>query len=290
MRRPGPRLASGVRDLGELQGCPACLRVVRWAVLAGIVLGVLAPLVPLAVWSFSSRWFFPALLPPETSARAWRYVLSPASGVLAALGNSIAIAVIVTVVDVALGVPAGRVLGTVHFRGKRIAELLVLAPIIVPGLAVLMGIHVLFIRLAVVDTLLGVCLAHLLPSLPYMVLVMSGVFANYDPEYEQQALSLGAGRIATFLHVTVPAVLPGIVTGALFVFLISWSQYILTVLIGGGRVVTLPLVLFAFAAAGDNAVTAALAIVFLAPAVVILLVTSRFLSGESAAMGGFGRL
>jgi putative spermidine/putrescine transport system permease protein len=153
-----------------------------------------------------------------------------------------------------------------------------------------MGIHVLFIRLALVDTLIGVSLAHLLPTLPYMVLVMSGVFSNYDAEYEQQALSLGASRLRTFLHVTLPSVLPGIVTGGLFVFLISWSQYILTVLIGGGRVITLPLLLFSFAGAGDNAVTSALGIVFLAPAVLILLATSRFLSGESAAMGGFGRL
>jgi putative spermidine/putrescine transport system permease protein len=287
----GSRRAPGrVRDVEELRGCPACVRVLRWAVLGGILLGVVLPFVPLVLWSFSQKWFFPALLPPETTARAWRYVLSPDSGVLSALGKSSAIALIVTAVDVALGVPAGRVLGTMRFRGKGLVEFFVLAPIIVPGLAVLMGIHVLFIRLSLTDTLIGVSLAHLLPTLPYMVLVMSGVFANYDPEYEEQALSLGASRLRTFVHVTFPAVLPGIVTGGLFVFLISWSQYILTVLIGGGRVITLPLLLFAFAGAGDNAVTAALGIVFLAPAVVILLATSRFLSGESAAMGGFGRL
>jgi len=253
-------------------------------------MGVVLPLVPLLAWSVSQKWFFPALLPPEASWRAWRYVLSPASRVSAALGNSAAIALIVTAVDVALGVPAGRVLGTSAFRGKALAEFLVFAPIIVPGLAVIMGIHVLFIRLALVDTLIGVCLAHLLPTLPYMVLVMSGVFANYDGQYEEQALSLGASRLRTFVHVTLPAIMPGVITGALFVFLISWSQYILTVLIGGGRVITLPVLLFSFAGAGDNAVTAALSIVFLAPAVLILLATSRFLSGESAAMGGFGRL
>ena len=133
-------------------------------------------------------------------------------------------------------------------------------------------------------------LVHLLPSLPYMVMVMSGVFANYNIEFEQQAYSLGAGRGRTFIQITLPAILPGLVTGSLFVFLISWSQYILTVLIGGGRVITLPVLLFAFAAAGDNAVTAALCIVFLAPAVLILVFTSRYLSGESGAMGGFGRL
>jgi putative spermidine/putrescine transport system permease protein len=280
----------GARDVVEPGICPACFRVLRWAVLTGILVAVILPFVPLVLWSFGQRWFFPALLPPETTARAWGYVLSSDSGVITALVNSAVIALVVTAADVLLGVPAGRVMGTVRFRFRGFVEFLILAPIIVPGLAVLMGIHVLFIRLGLVDTLVGVAIAHLLPTLPYMVLVMAGVFANYDPEYEEQALSLGASRACTFRYVTLPAVFPGIVTGALFVFLISWSQYILTLLIGGGRVVTLPLLLFAFAGAGDNAVTAALSIVFVAPAVLILLLTSRFLSGESAALGGVGRL
>lgn len=265
-------------------------RVIRVAILAGIVLAVIAPIMPLVVWSFSHSWFFPNLLPEELSRRAWSYIGSPLSKVGAALLNSMTIALIVTITAVALGVPAGRALGLRRFRGKTLVEFLILAPIIVPGLAVIMGIHVLFIRVGLVDTLIGVALVHLLPSLPYMIMVMSGVFANYNVDFEQQAHSLGAGPLRTFAHVTLPAILPGIVTGSLFVFLISWSQYILTVLIGGGRGITLPVLLFAFAAAGDNAVTAALCIVFLAPAIAILLFTSRYLSGESGAMGGFGRL
>ena len=123
-----------------------------------------------------------------------------------------------------------------------------------------------------------------------MTIVMTGVFANYNAEFEEQAHSLGADKIRTFLLVTLPSISPGIITGALFVFLISWSQYILTVLIGGGRVVTLPLLLFSFAQAGDNAVTAALCIIFLLPAILILLVSSKYLSGESGGMGGFGNI
>jgi putative spermidine/putrescine transport system permease protein len=269
---------------------PAFTRLVQVIVIAAIVGGVLLPVIPLAVWSVSQSWFFPRILPLELSGRAWAYIGSPFSKVLSALANSLLIAGLVTAAAAALGIPAGRALGLHRFKGKAAIEFLILAPIIVPGLAVIMGIHVLFIKLRLVDTLYGVALVHLLPSLPYMVMVMSGVFANYDVEFEQQAFSLGAGRIRTFIHVTLPAVLPGIVTGSLFVFLISWSQYILTVLIGGGRVVTLPVLLFAFAAAGDNAVTAALCIIFLAPAILILVFTSRYLSGESGTMGGFGRL
>jgi len=273
-----------------LRSRKCCARVLHRVVLIAIVGGVLLPIVPLLLWSVSHSWFFPQVVPSEIKLRAWSYIGSPFSKVLNALVNSLLVAGMVTVAAALLGVPAGRALGLRRFRGKAIVEFLILAPIIVPGLAVIMGVHVLFIRLGLVDTIFGVALVHLLPSLPYMIMVMSGVFANYNVEFEQQAYSLGAGRVRTFVQVTLPAVLPGMVTGALFVFLISWSQYILTVLIGGGRVITLPVLLFAFASAGDNAVTAALCIVFLAPAVLILLFTSRYLSGESGAMGGFGRL
>ncbi len=265
-------------------------RALRLAALAGIVAGVLLPLAPLLPWSVSHRWFFPGLLPEGLSLRAWSYLASPLSGVGRALANSLGIASAVTAIALLIGVPAGRALGLGRFRGKGLVELMVLAPIVVPGLAVTMGVHVMLIRLGLADTVAGVVLVHLLPTLPYMVMVMSGVFANFDTDYEQQARSLGAGALATLRLVTLPAVIPGVVTGALFVFLISWSQYILTVLVGGGRVITLPLLLFSFAGAGDNALTAAVSLIFVAPAVPILLATSRYLSGESGALGGLGRL
>jgi putative spermidine/putrescine transport system permease protein len=81
-----------------------------------------------------------------------------------------------------------------------------------------------------------------------------------------------------------------VAVAGLFAFLISWSQYILTLIIGGGRIITLPLLLFAFARGGDSAIAAALSLVFIAPAIVMLIVTSRYLAGESTAIGGFGRL
>ncbi len=84
--------------------------------------------------------------------------------------------------------------------------------------------------------------------------------------------------------------MPGLVVGALFAFIISWSQYLLTLLIGGGSVVTLPVLLFSFANSGDQPITAALSLVFIAPAVIFLLFTARFLTARSAAIGGFGKL
>ncbi|MFW5688867.1 MAG: ABC transporter permease, partial [Spirochaetota bacterium] len=126
----------------------------------------------------------------------------------------------------------------------------------------------------------------LLPTLPYMVLVMGGTFARSAVLLEHQARPLGVGPVRAFLVVGLPVAVPGVIAGSLFVFLISWSQYALTVLIGGGRVLTLPLLLFSFASAGDFSLTAALSLVFLAPAVVILLVSARYLTGRSVALAG----
>lgn len=262
--------------------------LLRWLGITVLLLWLVAPMIPLFIWSVSFRWFFPDVLPSQLSPRAWEYVLSPTAEVIPALLTTTIIAVAVTVLSILIGVPAGRALGMHDFRGKRIVELLILAPTIVPGLAVVLGIHVVFISYGLANTLIGVILVHLIPTLPYMTLVMSGVFANYDAEFEEQARSLGAGPLRTIWYVMIPAILPGVIVGALFTFLISWSQYILTLLIGGGRVITLPLLLFSFATSGDNAITGALSIVFILPGILILVLTSRFLTGENTAVGGIG--
>jgi len=132
----------------------------------------------------------------------------------------------------------------------------------------------------------GVILVHMIPVLPYTILILAGIFANYDVDYEHQARVLGAGSWTVFWRVTLPMILPGIIVAALFAFLISWSQYLLTLLIGGGQVLTLPVLLLAFANSGDYAITAALSLVFIAPAVVALLFSARYLTGGHAALRG----
>jgi putative spermidine/putrescine transport system permease protein len=264
--------------------------VVHRAVIVGIVLLVTLPLLPLGVWSVSHRWFFPSLVPGELSLRGWAYLVSPASRVLVAVVNSLVIGAAVTAINILLGVPAGRALGTTRLAGKDGLEILILAPLIVPGIAVIMGIQVVFIRIGLADTRTGVIFSHLLPTLPYMILVMKGVFANYDRNFEAQARSLGARPLQVLRHITLPSVFPGVMIGSLFVFLVSWSQYVLTLMVGGGRVVTLPILLFSFATSGDHAVTAALAIIFVLPAILILAMTARYLTGRSAALSGLGKV
>lgn len=238
---------------------------------------VLLPLVLLLLWTFTGEWRFPDLLPSAWSWRGVEHLTAGGADVLPATLTSLLIAVSVSVAAVLVGLPAGIALGTYQWRLKGAVVLFVLLPVLVPPLASSMGVHLTFIRLGLADTALGVVLVHLVPTVPYTTLIMTGVFTQRGGEAEEAARTLGAGPWQVFWHVTLPGVLPGVSVAGLFAFLISWSQYVLTLLIGGGNVVTLPMLLFSAASGSDPVVTSALALVFALPAVLALLVAVRVL-------------
>ncbi len=272
-------------EVAELEG-----RRDRWprtVVVSAMIALLLLPFLPLILASLADGYFYPQVLPETWSTRGWSIVLDPAGPTWAALRDTVVIAVAVMATSLVVAVPAGRILGTRRFRGKRVVELLLLTPVLVPAIAVAIGIHVAFLRLGLAGGMTGVVLAHLIPATPYVALLSAGVFANAELELESQARSLGASWWQAQWHVTLRLVAPGLAVAALFGFLISWGQYVLTLVIGGGRVVTLPILLFATASGGDASVTAATALFHSLPAVVLLVVTARILGGgQLATLGG----
>lgn len=257
------------------------LRLLGGLALAG---WLVMPLLPLVGWSFAQGWRFPDLLPDRVTTAAWSFALSPQSEVLQSFAVTTLIAGATTLIALLIGLPAGRALGLYRFRGRGLVLLLLLAPALLPGIAVVFGLHGILLRLGLAGTIPGVILAHLVPVLPYATLVLAAVFARFNTGYEDQARSLGATRWQTFRSVTLPAILPGLMTAALFAFLVSWSQYLLTLSIGAGRVQTLPLLLFSFASAGRNDITAAIALLYILPGLLILAVTARRITGRGAAL------
>ncbi len=265
-------------------------KIARNIMIILLLIWIVFPLVPLFITAFARVWQFPDLWPDEWSLRAWDYIIQSEGRIGIALFNSMAIAVSVTMLCMLIGIPAGYALSNSAFIKRPIFEFMILAPLIVPGLSVVMGIHVVFIYFGLADTMFGVIIAHLIPALPYMIIVMRGIFANHDANYELQSRSLGANYLQTIYYVTIPSVCPGIITGSLFVFLISWGQYILTLFVGGGRIITLPILLFSFASSGDRSIAAALSLIFILPVIIIMIVSSRYLTGQYAAMGDINRI
>ena len=257
-------------------------------VVLSLIIGVLfLPFLPLLIWSFAQGWYFPQLLPAQWTVTNWQAIFTASTKVGQGVVQSLAIASLATALALVVGLPAGRALGLMEFPGKGAIKLFLLLPIIVSPLATLMGIQFVLIRLGLSGTLLGVVLVHLLPTIPYMTLVLSSVYANFDISYEAQARTLGASPLQVLSQVTLPLIAPGVVVGALFAFLISWNEFLLTFFVGSGRVLTLPMVLFTSLQGGNTGLTAAIAITSILPALVFLLFSSRALS-DDAAIGGLG--
>ncbi len=256
-------------------------------VVAAVVVAVLLPLLPLVLWAVAGSYRYPAVLPERLSRRGLDRVLD--GEVVGALVTSVSIASIVALLACAIGLSAGRALGLHRFRGRRLVQFLLLAPVIVPGLAVTLGLQVFFVRYGLSDSATGVVLVQLMPTVPYAAILLGAAYANLDVDFERQARSLGAGPVRTFVTVTVPLLRPALVTTALLTFLISWHEYILTLLIGGGQVTTLPLLLFSAIQSSDRTAAAALGLLVVLPPVLVVLAVARRLRGREDAWLGVAR-
>ena len=257
-------------------------------ILLGVILG---PFAPLLIASLAFRWTWPDLLPGEWwwQVRAelrrpvsWDYLLSSASGVPEALINTVTLAVCAALLSLLLALPAARALATRDFPGKAAVELFLLTPLIIPELALALGILVLFLRLGLAGSFWGVVLAHLIPTLPYAVRVLSASFERLERDLEAQASVLGAKPAQIFRRVTLPLILPGLVAAGLFSVLVSSNVFLLTFFVSRGSLETLPTLLFSQLSGGGvlDPVAAGLAILASLPGIVLLLVTERFL-GEN---------
>ncbi|RXT13737.1 ABC transporter permease [Ammoniphilus sp. CFH 90114] len=249
------------------------------------ILGFLALLVsilPLLLQSFSAGWSWPHLFPTAYSWRSWIYLFSPSSRTWEAVMNTLVIAFAVTLINLVVSIPAANALARWPMKGKWMMEALLFAPLVVPAFVPMMGIHMTFIGLGLTDTLWGVILAHVIPTVPYVLRALITSYRTLGFEWEEQARMLGARRMQRFYHIVFPHLLPGIAAGAGLSLLVSASQYLITLLIGGGQVITLPLLLFPFISGGDPAVGSAYSLLFVGVALLAMLSMDFLLKGYYA--------
>lgn len=261
---------------------------------AGFIVG---PFLPLIIQSLAFRWAWPDLLPGtwwiEQRDRsmiplAWDYVLSPYSRVWEATVNTVLIGTAVTAICLIICLPAARVLARERFRGKSAFEFALALPLIVPEAAIGLALLMIFIHLGLAGSYAGIILVHLIPTIPYMVRMLTAVYQGLGPEFEEQAMILGASPRQILWRVTLPMLLPGVVAGALFTFLVSTNIFLLTFFLGQGQIVTLPTLLFAEISGGTlDATAAGIALIVTLPGLVLLIVSERFIR-EEAFGRGFG--
>lgn len=212
-----------------------------------IILGFLVPFMPLITESMHGE--------------NWRYLIEDKK-TLTACYNSIFIAFSALGINIILGTPAAAVLGRKKFKGKKAIELLILLPLIIPSFVTTMGIQYTFVKLGIIETFAGVATIHSVVTLPYYINSLKAGYSTLRIEYEYMGKILGAGKLKRFTHITLPYLFPSIAAGSSLVLIVSFAQYLTTLIIGGGEVITLPILMFPYISGGDVKMGAVYSIVY----------------------------
>ena len=238
-----------------------------------ILISIIVPIFILGLWCCTNSWPYPELLPQNYSNRGFEYIFNISN--LKVLVYSILISLIIVFITIIISIPTSKAIALYEFKGKKIFELLILSPVIIPMVSIAMGIHITFIKLRLANNLLGVIIINIIPCIPYSVRIISDVYRLVGDRLELQAELLGANKLDVFRYITLPLILPGVVGASSMCFIISFSQYFLTMLIGGGRVITYPMIMFPYIQSGDRNIGALYSVVFLIASIIVLILIER---------------
>jgi len=160
---------------------------------------------------------------------------------------SLQLALLATAIGLAIGVPAALALARARFRGKAFISTLLLSPMMVPGVVAGSGVYLYFIQIELLSgvqlaaTLPGLIAAHVVIVIPWVVRLVTTALLSVSENVEEAAQNLGATPLQTFWRVTLPIARPGLVAGALFSFIVSFTDLEKSLfLVGPGRT-TLPI-------------------------------------------------
>lgn len=182
---------------------------------------------------------------------------------------SFRVAVLSTALSLLLGVPAAYALTRGNFWGRRVLVLFLLSPIMVPHVAIALALYIYFIRIGLSDGVLRLVFAHLIASLPFVIVTASAGLKQIDPSLERAATVMGASRITVLRRVTLPLLIPSIVASGLFAFLISFDEVVISWFVARAGDTTLPVKMFSSIQFEVSPVLAAISTMLTALSVVV---------------------
>jgi len=261
-------MKAGTLDRGLIYGTALVLAI--WA---------LIPFYFIAISAFtpqSNVSAYPKPLFPGSVSVATMQLFLESSGVVPAMLNSLAVALLTVVVSLALGAPAAYALARFRFRGRAAFRAVVLVTKLFPVAILAIPLAAIFVRLGLYDSLISVALVHSAMAIPFVILIVGAVFVALPHDLEEAAETLGSSRWGAFRRVALPPAMPGLAAAAIFAFVISWNEVfaasILTV-----RARTLPAQVLASLSTSPLALKFIAAFFMVLPAVIFFILIRRYL-------------
>lgn len=236
----------------------------------GVFAFLVTPILVIVPLSFTSSEFliFPI---PGLSLRWYENFLANPKW-LSSIRNTLVVGGSTTVLATALGTLAALGLSLARFPGRTAVMAVLISPLFVPVIVVAIGLFYFYAGLGLVATYLGLILAHTTLALPFVILTVSATLAGFDESLVRAAASLGASPLVVFLRVTLPSILPGVVSGALLAFTISLDEVVVTLFIAGPGQRTLPRQLFDGVRESISPTVAAVATILIMVSVTVMLI------------------
>jgi putative spermidine/putrescine transport system permease protein len=259
--------------------------VLGYTVLVSFALFIITPFTIIIIKSVGKDWFGKRWLPPTFTLDWYKWAFDIAR-VPEVLKNTLIIAALAIIMSTTIGIFAGWAFGRRKFPGKEILMALILLPRMIPPITYALGVAQIFYRLDLINTHLGVALAHLSITAPYAILVLSATFQSLDERVLEAAGVCGANPVRTFLHVTLPMVMPGILSSMIFTFSSSYNEFTLTLMTYGPDTMTMPVRTYLAVGEGYWEVTSAMSVILVIPSLMILFLIQRQVAPEKL-LGGF---
>jgi len=250
-----------------------------WATVGFFILNLFAVIASVVVNSLGTRWFNTWL--PAGFTNRWYIAAWNEFQLDQVLIVTLEVVAAVVVLSAVFGVPAAYALARRDFPGKRLVMLLFLLPLLVPPITFGIPLATVLYRLGLAGSLSGVVVANLVPTVPFVILVMIPFIEQIDPRVEAAARVFGAGTCRLFTTVLVPLLAPGILAALLLVLVRTIAMFELTFFTSGPTSQTLVVALYyAVSAAGIRSGQSidAMAVIYMMTTLIWLLIALRFVN------------
>jgi spermidine/putrescine transport system permease protein len=254
-----------------------------WALLlvaAFVYLFLYAPIAVLIFFSFNSTRSTQVWTGFSTE---WYGELLRDQTILDAFRTSLTVGVVATAIATVIGTLTALALSRHRFRGQTAADSAIYAATVMPEIVVGVSLLVFFVAAGFALGITTIIIAHVAFTISFVTIVVRARLAGMDRSVEEAAQDLGASPVQTFLRVTLPLILPGVMAGALLAFTLSFDDFVITFFVSGVGSSTLPLKIYSMIKFGVSPVINALSTVVLVVTMVLIFGGSRILArGEDA--------
>jgi putative spermidine/putrescine transport system permease protein len=235
---------------------------------------LLAPILIVIPVSFSSATYL--VFPPRGFSLRWYANFFSLQELTDALILSARLAASVALASTTIGTMAAFALVRHRMVGRELLRTLFLSPMVMPGVVLGIGMLIFFSRIRLIHTFWGLFFAHLVVTLPYVIRTVSATLQGFPRAVEEAAASLGGTPLTVFWTVTLPIVKPGVMAGAIFAFIISFDELVISIFLTGPLLSTLPVQIYNYIEFTSDPTLAAISVILILLTVAAVSLVERF--------------